>query len=74
MTPINGQWTEQHDRDLAREGGVYLTDGEFKIFFDAEALRLVGVPGEEALLSFKNGTTGTAEGWKELALLLPLLD
>lgn len=59
---------------LKSEDVVCASASEFEKFFDSQARRSVGLPGDTALKRIRSGKTKPSLAWTELVLLSALLE
>jgi hypothetical protein len=63
----------QIEKRLETEGVVFANAEELKTFFDSQARKLVGMPGDEAIDHIRAGKIGNDIAWSELAQIYLLL-
>ncbi|PYS29894.1 MAG: hypothetical protein DMG11_07350 [Acidobacteria bacterium] len=63
----------KYEEELQRTGKLHFTnDEDFAAYFDAQARKLVGMSGRQALKRIRSGTRGDDLHWASLTLLATL--
>ena len=63
----------KYDQELERTGMLHFTrDEDFAAYFDAQARKLVGLSGRQALKRIRSGRPGDDLHWASLTLLATL--